>query len=89
METGWNPAASIPSIINPKPSPTSAQSTDYGSGLILLDKGDELFRWSNTVKALGDYFPLECFEGGSHRFDHMGDALVAYSGERDRSFRGS
>ncbi|MGO1502712.1 MAG: YqiA/YcfP family alpha/beta fold hydrolase [Marinobacter sp.] len=49
--------------------------TQYGSGLILLDKGDELLPWRDTVTELGDYFPTYCFEGGSHRFEHMGEAL--------------
>lgn len=49
--------------------------THCGSGLVLLDQGDELLPWNDTVRALGDYFPVHSFEGGSHRFEHMEEAL--------------
>jgi hypothetical protein len=49
--------------------------TQHGSGLILLDKGDELLPWYDTVRVVGDYFPVHCFDGGSHRFEHMQAAL--------------
>lgn len=29
----------------------------------------------DSVRALGDYFPVHSFEGGSHRFEHMEEAL--------------
>jgi len=54
--------------------------TLYGSGLILLDKGDELLRWYDTARILGDYFPVHCFDGGSHRFEHMNEALELIRG---------
>ena len=47
----------------------------YGSGLILLDKGDELLPWCDTARVLGGYFLMHCFDGGSHRFEHMDEAL--------------
>ncbi|KXO06855.1 YqiA/YcfP family alpha/beta fold hydrolase [Marinobacter excellens] len=49
--------------------------THYGSGLVLLDQGDELLPWKDTARVLGDYFPVHRFEGGSHRFEHMEEAL--------------
>jgi predicted esterase YcpF (UPF0227 family) len=49
--------------------------TRYGSGIVLLDQGDELIPWTDTITALGDYFPVYSFEGGSHRFEHMEEAL--------------
>jgi hypothetical protein len=49
--------------------------TRWGSGLLLLDQGDELLPWNDTVGALGDYFPVYSFEGGSHRVEHMEEAL--------------
>ncbi len=49
--------------------------TQHGSGLILLDKGDELLPWSETEQALGGYFPVHSYDGGSHRFEHMQEAL--------------
>ncbi|WP_278349951.1 MULTISPECIES: YqiA/YcfP family alpha/beta fold hydrolase [Marinobacter] len=49
--------------------------THHGSGIVLLDQGDELLPWKDTVGALGDYFPVHSFEGGSHRFEHMEEAL--------------
>ncbi|MEC9039564.1 MULTISPECIES: hypothetical protein [unclassified Marinobacter] len=42
---------------------------------MLLDQGDELLPWNDTVGALGDYFPVYSFEGGSHRVEHMEEAL--------------
>ena len=49
--------------------------THYGSGLVLLDQGDELLPWNDTVRELGGYFSVHSFEGGSHRFEHMEEAL--------------
>ncbi|MGP9834122.1 hypothetical protein [Marinobacter sp. NSM] len=49
--------------------------TRYGSGIVLLDQSDELIQWTDTVPALGGYFPAHSFEGGSHRFKHMEQAL--------------
>lgn len=49
--------------------------THYGSGLVLLDQGDELLLWNDTVRVLGGYFPVHSFEGGSPRFEHMKEAL--------------
>lgn len=48
--------------------------------MILLDKGDELLPWRETVSELGGYFPTHCFEGRSHRFEHMGEALGTHKG---------
>ncbi|WP_169731116.1 YqiA/YcfP family alpha/beta fold hydrolase [Marinomonas ushuaiensis] len=45
-------------------------------GLLLLDKGDELIDYRETVRLLPDTQTL-IFEGGSHRFDHINESLVA------------
>ncbi|WP_152526072.1 MULTISPECIES: hypothetical protein [Marinobacter] len=62
-------------------------STDRRSGFWLLffhplgqravaaGSGDEPLPWNDTVGALGDYFPVYSFEGGSHRVEHMEEAL--------------
>lgn len=45
-----------------------------GPYLVLLDEGDEVFDAGHTAS----YFPAEklaLFEGGSHRFEHMGTAM--------------
>lgn len=42
--------------------------------LVLLDMGDEVIDSHTTQKLLED-FPMTCFKGGSHRFDHMEAAL--------------
>ena len=50
--------------------------TQCGSGLILLDQGDELIPWQETFRALDGCFPVHSFAGGSHRFEHMDESLV-------------
>tara|TARA_R110000823_G_scaffold302779_2_gene424068 strand:- start:4229 stop:4771 length:543 start_codon:yes stop_codon:yes gene_type:complete len=47
----------------------------YGQGLILLDEGDEVISWQDTVRALDGYFLIHAFAGGSHRFEHMEQSL--------------
>ena len=49
--------------------------TENGHGLILLDQGDEMIDWRETHEALNGYYPVHSFAGGSHRFEHMEDAL--------------
>lgn len=43
-------------------------------GLLLLDKGDELIDYRETVRLLTNTQTL-AFEGGSHRFDHINESL--------------
>ncbi|MCB5162634.1 YqiA/YcfP family alpha/beta fold hydrolase [Marinomonas algarum] len=45
-------------------------------GLLLLDKGDKLIDYKETVRLLPDIQTL-IFEGGSHRFDHINESLDA------------
>lgn len=60
---------------------TSAVVSSYypfarnGSGLILLDEGDEVIDWQDTHRKLEGYFPVHVFPGGSHRFEHMDASL--------------
>jgi len=42
--------------------------------LVLLDKGDELIDYRIAERAYRDYGSVKCFDGGSHRFDHLQDA---------------
>lgn len=42
--------------------------------LVLLDMGDSVIDSSQTKESLGS-FPMICYPGGSHRFDHMGSSL--------------
>ena len=42
--------------------------------LVLLDMGDEVIDSFQTQKDLQD-FPMACWEGGSHRFEHTEDAI--------------
>ena len=46
-----------------------------GCGLILLDEGDEVIDARHTREVLKDYYQVEMFEGGNHRFAHMEEAL--------------
>lgn len=49
---------------------------DDGYGLILLDEGDEVIDSKETINRYVDCLELVTYEGGSHRFDHMPDALT-------------
>jgi len=51
--------------------------TEHGHGLILLDEGDEVIDASRTKEVLDGYYPIRSFKGGSHRFEHMDEALYA------------
>ncbi|MRH77641.1 hypothetical protein GH984_02870 [Spiribacter sp. C176] len=42
--------------------------------LVLLDMGDEVID-SHTTQNLLESYPMTCFEGGSHRFEHMEEAI--------------
>lgn len=44
-------------------------------GLFVFDDGDELFDYKETLKFLGEGVPHVVFEGGSHRFEHMAEAI--------------
>ena len=46
-----------------------------GYGLVLLDREDELIDSEATAEYVGSRYPVIMFEGGSHRFDHMGESL--------------
>ncbi|MBL4767698.1 MAG: hypothetical protein JKY94_08290 [Rhodobacteraceae bacterium] len=46
-----------------------------GCGLILLDLGDEVFSSLETEKRLSPHYHVVTFNGGSHRFAHMAEAL--------------
>lgn len=49
--------------------------TENGQGLILVDQGDEVIDWRDTNEALDGYYPVQSFPCGSHRFEHMEEAL--------------
>lgn len=49
--------------------------SQYGSGLVLLDEGDEVINWRETSRALEGYYLVHSFHGGSHRFEHMEESL--------------
>jgi uncharacterized protein len=42
---------------------------------LLLDKGDELIDYHTSVALYEGHARIHCFEGGSHGFDHMDEAL--------------
>jgi len=49
--------------------------------LVLLDKGDELIDYQIALKAYQQHGTVKCFDGGSHRFDHLHsakDLLLAF-----------
>lgn len=48
-----------------------------GCGLILLDDADELFDSKETMKKLGAFYDVRMYGGGSHRFEHMDEAIAA------------
>lgn len=56
--------------------PTNITNKDAFSylPLVLLDMGDDVINSYETQRLLSEY-PMTCFEGGSHRFNHMKKAL--------------
>ena len=42
---------------------------------LLLDLGDELLDSTATLNSYGSFMQPLTFEGGSHRFEHMSEAL--------------
>jgi len=42
---------------------------------LLLDQGDELIDWQLAAAIYRDCGQLHCFEGGSHAFDHLDQAV--------------
>lgn len=46
-----------------------------GVGIVLLDMGDDILDPWETVEHVRDELPIFTFEGGSHRFDHMNEAI--------------
>ena len=45
------------------------------SRTVILDLGDEILDVRRTIRKYEGKVALHVFEGGSHRFDHMEDAL--------------
>lgn len=52
-----------------------ADFSAQGCGLILLDMADELLDSVATKNRLKDKFKVHCFDGGTHRFSHMNEAI--------------
>ena len=46
-----------------------------GIGLVFLDSADKVIDAGETLKTLTPYFNVKVFEGGSHRFEHIIEAL--------------
>lgn len=45
-------------------------------GLVLLDEADEVINSHLTQRLTQDVYPTHMFPGGSHRFEHMEEALL-------------
>ncbi|MDX8397045.1 MAG: YqiA/YcfP family alpha/beta fold hydrolase [Mariprofundaceae bacterium] len=43
--------------------------------LLLLDKGDDVLDYNKAVARFSSVSVVHCFEGGSHRFDHLPESL--------------
>lgn len=60
-------------------SPDNVQSytafNKQGRGLILLDSGDEVLNAEHTKQQLREHYPIIAFSGGSHRFEHIPQAI--------------
>lgn len=54
--------------------------TKQGTGLVLLEEGDEVLSVTGTLLRLGDAFTKVVFKGGNHRFQNLSSA----AGEIDR-----
>lgn len=51
------------------------QFNKKGCGLVIVEKGDELFDWEATKYDLDKYHKVIVVEGGSHRFESLDDQL--------------
>jgi predicted esterase YcpF (UPF0227 family) len=47
---------------------------------LLHDKGDELIDYRQAVAAYDGFADIRLFEGGSHAFDHMEEAVAIIGG---------
>jgi hypothetical protein len=61
-----------------EPSPGGVATT------LLLDKGDELIDFRIAEQAYRGIGDVRCFEGGSHTFDHMAEAVAIIAGIHQR-----
>lgn len=59
--------AHVPSTYYPIP--------PFGTFIVLLDKGDDVFDEAKTRYKFKENVPVISFAGGSHRFEHMKEAL--------------
>ena len=56
-----------------------------GCGLILLDQADDVIDWRVTHDLLHEHYSVVSFPGGSHRFEHMEEALPLIEAFLERS----
>ena len=56
-----------------------------GCGLILLDQADDVIDWRVTHDLLQEHYSVVSFPGGSHRFEHMEEALPLIEAFFERS----
>lgn len=56
-----------------------------GCGLILLDQGDDVIDWRATHDIYQEHYSVVSFPGGSHRFEHMEEALPPIEAFFERS----
>lgn len=47
-----------------------------GFGEVVLDAGDTVLDASATMALVAGHLPVTCYDGGSHRFDHMPDFVA-------------
>lgn len=56
-----------------------------GCGLILLDQEDDVIDWRVTHDLLREHYSVVSFPGGSHRFEHLEEALPLIEAFLERS----
>lgn len=54
---------------------SDVMGTSEMATLLLLDKGDELLDYQKALDRYGDRAQVMLYEGGSHRFDHLDEAM--------------
>lgn len=50
--------------------------TTEGNGIVFVESADEVVKTSETIDALDEYYKVELFSGGNHKFTHLENILL-------------
>lgn len=64
-----------PYQLHPERIATYGEIETAGHGLVLFDKADDVIDYRDTLARIQGHLGYRLYEGGSHRFEHMEEAL--------------